>query len=257
MEPRPAAAPAPARASAGASRAATPAASRPPRPGAARTRGGRPLPAERRFGDPRSLRVGRAHSRRRTTFPTRGCVTGRHVRGRRGASPARPRAQAQSAALRPAGRTTPRPRPPPPRPASQLLEGRPGRSCGIGPAQARPGFVRLTAGREEEGLCVGRGSAALQLPHRQGKLRLPGKEVGKCRVANAGAPNCTFLFYTRFPVVPVLRLDRTPAQPVFHRGFPEPFLKTPSSSEVPVVSGHRRSVATGMEPGDPKTKLET
>ncbi|XP_037066487.1 serine/arginine repetitive matrix protein 1-like [Peromyscus leucopus] len=91
---------------------------------------GRSFPDEHRAGDPRPLEVGRAHSRRRrrrrrTTFPTRGCVTGRHVRGRRGSSrPARERRpQAQSAALRPAERTTPSS---PSRSASQRLAGRPG-----------------------------------------------------------------------------------------------------------------------------------
>lgn len=56
-------------------------------------------------GDPSLRRDGRAHSRRRrTTFPTRGCVTGRHVRGRRGSSPARPRAQAVGPDCRPEAR---------------------------------------------------------------------------------------------------------------------------------------------------------
>lgn len=39
----------------------------------------------------RSLRGGRdAYGRRRTTFPTRGCVTGRHVPGQRGLAPSGP-----------------------------------------------------------------------------------------------------------------------------------------------------------------------
>lgn len=109
MEPRPAAAPAPARASAGASRGATPAASGPPWPRQAPRgpyRRGCSFLVERRVRDPRLLRDGRAHSRcrRRTTFPTRGCVTGRHVRGRRGSSPARPRAQAAGPECRPEAR---------------------------------------------------------------------------------------------------------------------------------------------------------
>ncbi|XP_036061504.1 translation initiation factor IF-2-like isoform X2 [Onychomys torridus] len=134
MEPRRAAAPAPARASErGGVTGRDPGGLRafpgPAGPRAVRTRRGRPFPDEHRAGDPRPLEVGRAHSRRRrrrrTTFPTRGCVTGRHVRGRRGSSrPARERRpQAQSAALRPAERTTPSS---PSRSASQRLAGRPG-----------------------------------------------------------------------------------------------------------------------------------
>ncbi|XP_051051896.1 translation initiation factor IF-2-like [Phodopus roborovskii] len=143
--PRRAAAPAPARASAGASRAATPAASGPPRPRQAPSRPhprGRPFPAER--APRREIRVlsetavrGRPRRRHRTTFPTRGCVTGRHVRGRRGSSrPARERRpRAQSAALRPAERTTPSP---PSRPASQRLAGRSGLRTRPGLAGIRP-----------------------------------------------------------------------------------------------------------------------
>lgn len=137
MEPRRAAAPAPARASERARERARgrhgPRPRRPPglpRPRRAPSRPhakGRPFPDQHRAGDPRPLQVGRAHSRRRrrTTFPTRGCVTRRHVRGRRGSSrPAREhRPQAQSAALRPAERTTPSS---PSRSASQRLAGRPG-----------------------------------------------------------------------------------------------------------------------------------
>lgn len=193
MEPRRAAAPAPARASAGASRAATPAASGPPWPRQAPSRPhprGHPCPAERaserRGGDRRPLEDGRAHSRRcrrrRTTFPTRGCVTGRHVRGRRGRSrPARERRpRAQSAALRPAERTTPSP---PSRPASQRLAGRPGAFVRLltrpGPAGIRPVASGTRGGGGQYAI---RESAALLVLHGRGKLRPPGSEVGECRV---------------------------------------------------------------------------
>lgn len=190
MEPRRAAAPAPARASAGASRAATPAASGPPRPRQAPSRPhprGRPCPAERaserRGGDPRPLEDSRAHSRRcrrrRTTFPTRGCVTGRHVRGRRGRSrPARERRpRVQSAALRPAERTTPSP---PSRPASQRLAGRPGAFVRLltrpGPAGIRPVASGTRGGGGQYAV---RKSAALLVLHGRGKLRPPRSEVGE------------------------------------------------------------------------------
>nr|XP_021484882.1 uncharacterized protein LOC110542665 [Meriones unguiculatus] len=84
----------------------------PSRPRAARTRGAarsRPSAAS----ETRALSETAVRTVAAPRSPTRGCVTGRHVRGRRGSSPARPRAQAQSAALRPAGRTTPSPPPPP------------------------------------------------------------------------------------------------------------------------------------------------
>lgn len=106
--------------------------------GPARPRAGRTREAVRSWpsagvGDPRLRRDGRAHSRRRrrrTTFPTRGCVTGdTFAAGADRARPARERRPwVQTAALRPAECTTPWT---PPRSASQPLAGRPKRSRGV------------------------------------------------------------------------------------------------------------------------------
>lgn len=168
---------------------------------------GPPVPGRsRRVGDPRPLGDGRAHSRR-TTFPTRGCVTGET------------RSRPAWIEPGPADSAGPECRPEARRVNDTLAAAPPPRSLrgarGVRAASDPPRPDRDSSGcqrdeRRRRACAEGCASAALLLPHSQGKL-------------NAGTPDCTFLFDTLFLEVPVLRLDRTPAQPVFHRGFPSRF----------------------------------
>lgn len=107
--------------------------------------------------------------RRRTTFPTRGCVTGRRVPGQRGSGaqrPARARGpRGQSAALRPARDTT---------------LSRPGRRAPSPGASLRAGLCSPPAGvRDAPGAFVGGRASAKPPPALSGKL-------GEWRVAGEG-----------------------------------------------------------------------